>query len=168
MQKRGFHPTFGRRRTLCRREKKNQESPLKSMAATENIPLPHNGDHLTSALSLQQDSVRLRRCGSRRHLRGRIALQANLFFAISYPRALPGVSHGIAFQAKILLLSIALLQTTFTSTEKGFCLSFKAARAGGALCLDEDGLRAQRARNPGQARLSSLEGCTPAKVAAEP
>ena len=73
---------------------------------------------------------------------------------------MPGVSHGIAFQAKILLLSIALLQTAFTSTEKGFCLSFKAARAGGALCLDEDGLRAQRARNPGQARLSSLEGCT--------
>ena len=78
---------------------------------------------------------------------------------------MPGVSHGIAFQAKILLLSIALLQTAFTSTEKGFCLSFKAARAGGALCLDEDGLRAQRARNPGQARLSSLEGCTVSKSA---
>ena len=81
------------------------------------------------------------------------------------PGRCPGHSHGIAFQAKILLLSIALLQTAFTSPEKGFCLSFKAARAGGALCLDEDGLRAQRARNPGQARLSSLEGCTVSKSA---
>ena len=54
MQKRGFHPAFGRRRTPCRREKKNQESPLKSMAATENIPLPHNGDNTCATL--------LRRC----------------------------------------------------------------------------------------------------------
>ena len=78
MQKRGFHPTFLLFEGTCVDEKRNQDDPLKSMAATENIPLPHNGGrhpcNLTSALSLQQDSVRLRRCGSRRHLRGRIAL----------------------------------------------------------------------------------------------
>ena len=93
MQKRGFHPAFGRRRTLCRREKKNQESPLKSMTATEKTFLcPTTGTHLchlTSALSLQQDSVRLRRCGSRRHLRGRIALQANLSLQPTIPGLRP-------------------------------------------------------------------------------
>ena len=60
--------------------------------------------HLTSALSLQQDSVRLRRCGSRRHLRGRIALQANLSLQPTNPGLQPEVTHSIAFQAKILLL----------------------------------------------------------------
>ena len=108
MQKRGFHPAFGRWRTLCRREKKNQESPLKSMAATEkHSSAPQRGRHLchlTSALSLQQDSVRLRRCGSRRHLRGRIALQANLSLQPTNPGLQPEVTHSIAFQAKILLL----------------------------------------------------------------
>ena len=108
MQKRGFHPAFGRRRTLCRREKKNQESPLKSMAATEkHSSAPQRGRHLchlTSALSLQQDSVRLRRCGSRRRLRGRIALQANLSLQPTNPGLQPEVTHSIAFQAKIVLL----------------------------------------------------------------
>ena len=61
--------------------------------------------HLTSALSMQQDSVRLRRCGTRRHLRGRIALQANLSLQPTNPGLQPGVTHSIAFQAKILLLS---------------------------------------------------------------
>ena len=61
--------------------------------------------HLTSVLSLQQDSVRLRRCGSRRHLRGRIAFQANLSLQPTIPGLQPEVTHSIAFQAKILLLS---------------------------------------------------------------
>ena len=61
--------------------------------------------HLTSALSLQQDSVRLRRCGSRRRLRGRIAFQANLSLQPTNPGLQPEVTHSIAFQAKILLLS---------------------------------------------------------------
>ena len=78
------------------------------MAATKSIPLPHNGGrhlcHLTSALSLQQDSVRLRRCGSRRHLRGRIAFQANLSLQPTNPGLQPEVTHSIAFQAKKLLL----------------------------------------------------------------
>ena len=60
--------------------------------------------HLTSALSLQQDSVRLRRCGSRRHLRGRIALQANLSLQPTNPGLQPEVTHSIALQAKKLLL----------------------------------------------------------------
>ena len=110
MQKRGFHPTFllfeG---TLCRREKKYQEPPLKSMVAPErkHSSAPQRGRHLchlTSALSLQQDSVRLRRCGSRRHLRGRIAFQANLSLQPTNPGLQPEVTHSIAFQAKIVLL----------------------------------------------------------------
>ena len=60
--------------------------------------------HLTSALSLQQDSVRLRRCGSRRHLRGRIALQANLSLQPTILGLQPEVTHSIALQAKKLLL----------------------------------------------------------------
>ena len=60
--------------------------------------------HLTSALSLQQDRVRLRRCGSRRRLRGRIALQANLSLQPAIPGLQPEVTHSIAFQAKIALL----------------------------------------------------------------
>ena len=60
--------------------------------------------HLTSALSMQQDSVRLRRCGSRRHLRGRIAFQANLSLQPTNPGLQPEVTHSIAFQAKIVLL----------------------------------------------------------------
>ena len=87
--------------------RKNQETP--SSRLQKNIPLPHNGGrhlcHLTSALSLQQDSVRLRRCGSRRHLRGRIALQANLSLQPAIPGLQPEVTHSIAFQAKIVLLS---------------------------------------------------------------
>ena len=73
--------------------KENQESPLKSMAATEkHSSAPQRGRHLchlTSALSMQQDSVRLRRCGSRRHLRGRIALQANLSLQPTNPGCSP-------------------------------------------------------------------------------
>ena len=60
--------------------------------------------HLASVLSLQQDSVRLRRCGSRRHLRGRIAFQANLSLQPTNPGLQPEVTHSIAFQAKIVLL----------------------------------------------------------------
>ena len=78
------------------------------MAATEkHSSAPQRGRHLchlTSALSLQQDSVRLRRCGSRRHLRGRIALQANLSLQPTNPGLQPEVTHSIALQAKILLL----------------------------------------------------------------
>ena len=78
------------------------------MAATEkHSSAPQRGRHLchlTSALSLQQDSVRLRRCGSRRHLRGRIALQANLSLQPTNPGLQPEVTHSIAFQAKIVLL----------------------------------------------------------------
>ena len=79
------------------------------MAATDRkrSSAPQRGRHLchlTSALSLQQDSVRLRRCGSRRHLRGRIALQANLFLQPTIPGLQPEVTHSIAFQAKIVLL----------------------------------------------------------------
>ena len=63
--------------------KEKPRKPLKSMVAPErkHSSAPQRGRHLchlTSALSLQQDSVRLRRCGSRRHLRGRIALQAKI------------------------------------------------------------------------------------------
>ena len=109
MQKRGFHPTFllfeG---TLCRREKKYQ-APLEEYGGyKKHTSVPQRGRHLchlTSALSLQQDSVRLRRCGSRRHLRGRIALQANLSLQPTNPGLQPEVTHSIAFQAKILLLS---------------------------------------------------------------
>ena len=68
--------------------------------------------HLTSALSLQQDSVRLRRCGSRRHLRGRIALQANLSLQPTNPGLQPEVTHSIAFQAKIVLLPTGWLILT--------------------------------------------------------
>ena len=106
--------------------------------------------------------------GSRCHLRGRTAFQANLFFAISYPRALPGVSHCIAFQAKILLLSIALLQTACTSTEKGFCLSFKAARAGGALCVDEDGLKARSVIPARRSVTPARRSVTPARRSVTP
>ena len=111
MQKRGFHPTFLLFEGTCVAEKRKKlESPLKSMTATErkHSSAPQRGRHLchlTSALSLQQDSVRLRRCGSRRHLRGRIALQANLSLQPTMPRAAARGTHSIAFQAKILLLS---------------------------------------------------------------
>ena len=91
MQKRGFHPTFLLFEGTYVAEKRNQDDPLKSMSATgrKRSSAPQRERHLchlTSVLSLQQDSVRLRRCGSRRHLRGRIALQANL----SLPPTIPG------------------------------------------------------------------------------
>ena len=109
MQKRGFHPTFLLFEGTYVAEKRNQDDPLKSMSATERkrSSAPQRERHLchlTSALSLQQDSVRLRRCGSRRHLRGRIALQANLSLQPTNPGLQPEVTHSIAFQAKIVLL----------------------------------------------------------------
>ena len=59
-----------------------------------------------SACRLQhhQRKLRFRCCGSRRHLRGRIALQANLSLQPTNPGLQPEVTHSIAFQAKILLL----------------------------------------------------------------
>ena len=79
------------------------------MAATEkHSSAPQRGRHLchlTSALSLQQDSVRLRRCGFCLRPRGRIALQANLSLQPTTPGLQPEGTHSIAFQAKILLLS---------------------------------------------------------------
>ena len=107
MQKCGFHPAFGRRRTLCRREKKTKKALEEDGGYRKTFLCPTTGTHLchlTSALSLQQDSVRLRRCGSRRHLRGRIALQANLSLQPTNPGLQPEVTHSIAFQAKIVLL----------------------------------------------------------------
>ena len=108
MQKCGFYPTFLRFKGTCVAEKRNQDDPLKSMSATEkHSSSPQRGRHLchlTSALSLQQDSVRLRRCGFRRRLRGRIALQANLSLQPTIPGLQPEVTHSIAFQAKKLLL----------------------------------------------------------------
>ena len=107
MQKCGFHPTFLLFKGTCVAEKKPRH-PLKPATERKRSSAPQRGRHLchlTSALSLQQDSVRLRRCGSRRHLRGRIALQANLSLQPTIPGLQPEVTHSIAFQAKIGLLS---------------------------------------------------------------
>ena len=93
----------------CVAEKRKPRKPLEEYGGyKKHTSVPQRGRHLchlTSALSLQQDSVRLRRCGSRRHLRGRIALQANLSLQPTNPGLQPEVTHSIAFQAKILLLS---------------------------------------------------------------
>ena len=47
-------------------------------------------------------------CGSRRHLRGRTALQADTEGVPCCPGALPPVTHSTAFQAKILPPSLPL------------------------------------------------------------
>ena len=62
--------------------------------------------------------------GFRRHLRGRIAFQANLSLPPTIPGLQPEVTHSIALQAKILLL----------------CRRAPTA----------NGLKAERAHSPGQ------------------
>ena len=109
MQKRGFHPTFLLFKGPCVVEKRKPRKPLEEYGGSrkKTFLCPTTGTHLcplTSGLSLQQASVRLRRCGSRRHLRGRIALQANLSLQPTNPGLQPEVTHSIAFQAKIVLL----------------------------------------------------------------
>ena len=108
MQKCGFHPTFLLFKGTCVAEKRKPRKSLEEYGGyKKHTSAPQRERHLchlTSTLSLQQDSVRLRRCGSRRHLRGRIALQANLSLQPTKPGLQPEVTHSIAFQAKIVLL----------------------------------------------------------------
>ena len=51
-------------------------------------------------------------CGSRRHLRGRTALQADTDWIPCCPGALPSVTHSTAFQAKILSSSLRLFDSS--------------------------------------------------------
>ena len=76
--------------------REEETKPRKPLAINSNKPFLER-----SACRLQhhQRKLRFRCCGSRRHLRGRTAFQADTEGVPCCPGALPPVTHSTAFQA---------------------------------------------------------------------
>ena len=79
-----------------KRLREEEKKPRKPLAINSNKPFLER-----SACRLQhhQRKLRFRCCGSRRHLRGRTAFQADTEGVPCCPGALPPVTHSTAFQA---------------------------------------------------------------------